>query len=416
MMGTMSFSATIARWTGVPLREQGPALLSSMGHGGTHWVAAVFYILLPFIIRDLNLSFTEAGLLGAIFHGSAFLANFGSGMVVDISGRRVVFLIVSLVSGALALMMFGLSSAFTVLCALTMLIGASNNLWHPPAIALLSQHYPHNRGYALSVHALGANLGDTLAPLAAGVVIASFGWQSAASWSGLPALIIAGIIAWALLPGDRPSPGGPVRSSGMAEYIQGVKLIVRDRAILGLCLMGGFRSMTQNGLYLFLPMYLAIEIGMEPVLMGATMMVLQLGGVIAAPIAGTVSDRIGRRPVILAGLSVTTVILAMLMFVSNDYLFVAGVSLLGFALFAVRPVLHSWMLDLAPPGMAGSVTSLVFGTQSMFSVLMLAIGGPIAGRFGLPAVFYMLAVTVFIANVVVFMLPKGAAKPASLEQ
>ena len=69
-----------------------------------------------------------------------------------------------------------------------------------------------------------------------------------------------------------------------------------------------------------------------------------------------------------------------------------------------------------PPGMAGSVTSLVFGTQSMFSVLMLAIGGPIADRFGLPAVFYMLAVTVFIANVVVFMLPKGPAKPVVLQQ
>jgi sugar phosphate permease len=68
-------------------------------------VAAVFYILLPFITRDLDLSYTEAGLLGAVFHGSAFLANFGSGMVVDISGRRVVFLIVSLVSGALALIM-----------------------------------------------------------------------------------------------------------------------------------------------------------------------------------------------------------------------------------------------------------------------------------------------------------------------
>ncbi|GIS91203.1 MAG: hypothetical protein CM1200mP20_12440 [Pseudomonadota bacterium] len=33
----------------------------------------------------------------------------------------------------------------------------------------------------------------------------------------------------------------------------------------------------------------------------------------------------------------------------NDLIIVATVSVLGFALFAVRPVIHSWMMDLAPP-------------------------------------------------------------------
>jgi len=134
------------------------------------------------------------------------------------------------------------------------------------------------------------------------------------------------------------------------------------------------------------------------------MMVLQLGGVFAAPVAGTVSDRIGRRPVVLAGLSVTTVIIAVLTFINNDLLFVAGVSLLGFALFAVRPVVHSWMMDMAPKELAGSATSLMFGTQSMFSVLMPIIGGLLADRYGLTSVFYMLAFTVLVANGIVYLI------------
>lgn len=409
----MDVSNTITRWTGVAPRAQGPAFLTSIGHGGTHWVAGVFYILLPFITRDLGLSYAQAGLLVATFHGSAFAANFGSGMVVDMSGRRVVFQILSLLMGAFALMAFGLTASFLVLCVLTAFIGASNNLWHPPSIALLSNTYPANRGYALAVHAMGASLGDTVAPVAAGVLIASVGWQSAAGWSGIPALVIAGVIAWLLLPSDRQQSGAAKRGSGFAEYVQGVRLIVRDRAILGLCVMAGFRSMTQNGLYVFLPLYLVHEAGYGPVVMGMAMMMLQLGGVVAGPIAGVVSDRIGRRPVVLAGLSVTTLIIVALTFVENELIYVAGVSLLGFALFAVRPVVHSWMMDLAPTGMAGSATSLMFGTQSLFSVLMPVLGGLVADRFGLTAVFYLLAASVLVSNMLVFLLPRGDARAPS---
>jgi MFS family permease len=144
--------------------------------------------------------------------------------------------------------------------------------------------------------------------------------------------------------------------------------------------------------------------------MGAAMMMLQLGGVVAGPVAGAVSDRIGRRPVVLAGLSVSTVIIVALTFVDNELVYVAGVSLLGFALFAVRPVVHSWMMDLTPPGMAGSATSLMFGTQSLFSVLMPVLGGIVADRFGLTAVFYLLAATVLVSNTLVYLLPRGEVR------
>ena len=163
----LNLSSRIERLTGVAPRAQVPAILMGVGHGGTHWVAATFYILLPFITRDLGLSYAEAGALVSVFHASSFAANFGSGMVVDVTGRRVIFQIASLVMGAVALMAMGLGGGVLVLAGLTLLIGVSNNLWHPPAIAFISQHYPANRGYALSLHALGANLGDTVAPLAA---------------------------------------------------------------------------------------------------------------------------------------------------------------------------------------------------------------------------------------------------------
>ena len=78
----------VQRLTGLPWRRQGPILLVGMGHGATHWLLGTFYILLPFIARHLELNYTEAGLLVAAMHMSAFATNLVSGLAVDVTGRR----------------------------------------------------------------------------------------------------------------------------------------------------------------------------------------------------------------------------------------------------------------------------------------------------------------------------------------
>jgi FSR family fosmidomycin resistance protein-like MFS transporter len=181
--------------------------------------------------------------------------------------------------------------------------------------------------------------------------------------------------------------------------------MARDRAVLGLCLLAAFRSMAQSGMLLFLPLYVADVIGANPVMVGATVMAMHLGGVIVSPIAGVISDRIGRRPVILAGLSASTVAIITLTFLDSTTAFVIGVSVLGFLLFGVRPVIQSWMMDIAPAQMRGSATSLLFGTQSLFSMAMPLIGGVIADTYGLSEVFYAIAVAILLANSAIFLLP-----------
>src|SRR3546814_9824449 len=96
-----------------------------------------------------------------------------------------------------------------------------------------------------------------------------------------------------------------------------MRRVLRNRAVLGLSLMAGFRSMAQNGLLIFLPFYLADVLKVSPVVMGAALMAMHIGGMIAGPIAGTMSDRVGRRPIVLAGLSATTVIILGATFIGN---------------------------------------------------------------------------------------------------
>ena len=400
--------AAIERLTGLEWKNQGTVFLVGLGHAGTHWIIGSIYVLLPFIQRDLQLSYTAVGALFTIFHFSAFGANFCSGLLVDVTGRRVMLMVASLSLGAAAFMAFGWALEMTFLVAMMVLIGGTNNLWHPPAISFLSRLYPNNRGYALSIHAFGASFGDIMAPLAMGVLLVGLTWQSTVKISALPVFILAAVIGVLLIARDSvPSGqnGEKKRGLSLAEYFEGIAILLRDRGVVGLALMAGVRSMAQSGLLLFIPLYLANVLKVGPTLVGIGIAAMQFGGMIAGPIAGTWSDRVGRRPVVLAGLSGSTIVIAALTLAGNEVLFIAGISLLGFMLFAVRPVVHSWMMDLTPPAMAGSATSVMFGSQSLLSGAAPLAGGLIADTWGLAVVFYALAGTMLVANVMVYLLP-----------
>jgi predicted MFS family arabinose efflux permease len=399
----------IERFTGIGWKEQKSALLVGLGHAGTHWIVATLYLILPFVAKDLGLSYSEVGFLVAALHVSSASANFGSGLVVDLTGRKVVFLLLSLLIGGSAFSVFALGPSFPVLVLMVVFIGGSTNLWHPAAISFLSQLYPAHKGYALSLHVLGASLADSLAPLVAGFLIAALAWQGTAALGAVPAFLAALLTAAVLLRRDRPSDPGSRRVVGFRDYLAGLKELVSDKAILSLCLMSGFRNMTITGLYVFLPLYLADVMGISPIWMGASMTALQVGAIFGTPIAGIASDRMSRRTIMMAGLSFSTVVLLALTVVENNAIFIGGVSMLGFVLFSVRPVIQSWLMDLTPPRVGASATSLLFGIQSTLSTLAPAIGGMMADAWGLRSVFLMLGGTILAANLLTFILPKEDA-------
>ncbi|MBM3951462.1 MAG: MFS transporter [Rhodospirillales bacterium] len=400
-MTTPAFS-TAASALAVP----GPMVLTSLGHCGTHWVAAVMLTVMPFIATDLGLSYTEVGFLLSVFYVSSAAANLPSGIVVDVTGRRVLFQAVALVVGALGLAAFVVAESSVALAAAIAVIGITNMLWHPAAISYLSLVYPARRGYALAIHSLGANLGDALGPFAAGAMLAALSWKTTSFFNAIPVLLSAALIFFLLNRSHATQPAPHVDTGGVRQYLAGMAALLKRRAIWLLALLSGFRSMTQYGLLAFLPLYLTHDLKVGPFWMGLTLAVLQIGGIIAAPIAGALSDRVGRRPIVLMGLGATTVIIAGLTFVTSIPLYVAGVAFLGFFMYALRPVIHGWMMDMAPKELGGSVTSLVFGAQSGLAALMPLIGGALADLYGLISVFYFLAASVLAANVLTLFVPK----------
>lgn len=391
------------------VRDQGPILMLSLGHGATHWIVGTLYILLPLIKDSLGLSYAEAGLFLSVYHMCSFLANFATGLAVDVSGRRVLVQVVALLVGAGAMLAFGISSTYALLCVMIGMMGAANQAWHPGAISYLAHRYSQRRGYALSIHAMGANAGDALGPMIAGILLTWMTWGHAALISAAPSIIMAVVLIVALLPSEKPEfrEGATM---GFREYFSGYAALLKDRAVMGLAATAAFRTMAQVGLFAFLPLYIVDVMQKSTVYMGTALMVIQVGGLLASPIAGMWSDRIGRRPIVFGALALSSAVIVALTFVSNATAYVMGISLLGFFLFSIRPVVQSWMMDMVPPRFTGSATSLMFGTQAILGALAPIVGGLIADRYGLVNVFYFLAALMLFANVLVVMIPKDAER------
>ena len=399
----MALSASIQRWTGLPWSQQGPALMVGVGHGATHWVAATFYLLLPWIKETLQISYTNAGILVAVFHLASFLANFASGALTDITGKRVLIQSGSLTLGALALGGTSLAWSIIPLALMIAIIGATNNAWHPAAISFLSERYPDNRGYALAVHALGANVGDSIAPLMVGAVLGMLSWQDTALVSTVPVFVVAFWI-WTVLSRHETISPAETKETRKVPYLSELKIMFRQFELLGLSMMSGFRAAAQVGLLMFVPLYLTDVLEAGPMMTGVGFSLMQLGGVLSSPVAGAWSDRIGRWPIVVGGLALSTLVIAFLAIAGSQILFVSGIAFLGFVLYGVRPVVHSWALDLTSKTMGGTVISLVFGTQSLFSIGIPVLSGMVADLFGLQRVFWLLAGLILVSNLIAFLL------------
>ncbi len=260
----MTVSSAVERLTGLPLREQPPVVLVGLGHSGVHWINGTIFLLLPFITRDLGMTYAEAGLLVTFFFAASAVANLGSGPLIDVTGRRVLYQVVALLMGAAGLSGLGGPGYYLLLVGLMMVMGASNTLWHPAAISFLSRRFPENRGYSLSIHTLGANIGEAVAPVAAGGLLLVVSWRETAMVAALPVIAIALLIALTLRSGNGGGERKARDSVGVGEYLPGLLKLLRDKTVIGISLMSGFRAMMQNGVLVFLPLYLANDLEFGP--------------------------------------------------------------------------------------------------------------------------------------------------------
>ena len=391
--------------------------LITLGHTLTHWYPATFYLLLPLIGNDLGLSYSQIGSILTCQFVAGALSNVPGGIVVDAVPRKGLLMATSLCWVGAPYLLMGFTHSYWTLLGCAALVGMGNNLWHPTAIPLLAHYFPERRGLVVSLHGMGGNVGDALAPLAAGFLLASLNWRSVVIVNLVPGIAMAGAILFCVgglrMTGEAGEATEPVHAgewrksilSAAAAALVDLRDLLKNKTLVLLSTSSAFRSMTQSALLTFIPLYLARNMGYPPEWVGGCMFALQAAGFAMTPVAGHFSDRVGRQRIIVSSMAMTVVVLLAMAFAGGSSAFVILVAFLGFFLFAVRSVLQAWLLDVTPANRGGTSIGILFATQSLGAALGPLIGGLLADRYGLNSVFYFLASTIVVANFFVLFTP-----------
>jgi MFS transporter, FSR family, fosmidomycin resistance protein len=395
-------------------RDDGPMLGISVGHACTHWYPGGFTVMLPFFAADLGLTLFQVGILIGLRSITSTLINLPGGMIVDMIGKRGLVMGCAIAWAGIPYLFLGLTTNFFIIATLMGIVGVGNLLYHPAALSSLSELYPSRRGFATAMHQLGASFGDTVSPLAIGLALTFLTWREITLLNVVPGLVMS-LIFWLAMRNVALKSVTIAERRTVRDYFNGARALFVDPDMIKIALLGGARAMTQAGLSTFLPIYLASVAGLSAALIGTYMAVVQGAGIISGPLSGGLSDRIGRRPLIAAGMISTSVLLLVLMALRVEWLFILVLALIGFFLYSTSPVLNAWALDIAPPHLGGTSIGILFASQSLLGGIAPVVGGYIADTYGIEAAFYFIAATVLVANLMIVTIrdDRGAAKPVS---
>jgi MFS family permease len=281
---------------------------------------------------------------------------------------------------------------------------------HPVGNGLLAEQFPpERRGFAISAHISGGNVGTVIVAAFGPLLLATIGWRGTSVLFGIPAAIIAvAILRWVTETGaDRAAAiaQGSVREA--IRTIWSSKTI--RRVYLASVLGGGGRGLGVANLFAVL--YLTHVLGLPQ---GTTD--LMYGGLIVLSVpmplvAGWLSDRLGRRPVILgAYLGGAVGFLAFIAAGSSLLGLWVGIAIMGLFSFAESPQLQGLLADVAAAPIRDAsfalYFTLAFGVGALWVALYGAIIGALGETAGLPIVFGLMAFS-FVAAAIVMWPVRG---------
>ena len=283
---------------------------------------------------------------------------------------------------------------------------------HPVGNGLLAEQFPpERRGFAISAHISGGNVGTVFIALAGPFMLEAFGWRGASVLIGIP----AALCGLAILAFVRETGADRAAAIAQGSVRSAIGVIGRDptvrRIYLASVLGGGGRGLGVANLFalLYLTQVLALPESTTN-LMYAALIVLSVPMPL---VAGWLSDKVGRRPVILGAYVGGAVGFVVFLAAGNSMLGLwIGLAIMGLFSFAESPQLQALLADAVPTALR-DVTfalyfTLAFGVGSLWTAVY---GGVIdvAGEAnGLPIVFVLMAVS-FLAAAVVMWPVRGDA-------
>lgn len=271
------------------------------GHIVIHWFQQLFPIALPFVKTGLGLSGVQVGFLAAGRQFGQGTLNLPAGMLGDALYRhRDMILASSLVMMGVAYLLFGSRGGFWAAFAASVLIGFGTALWHPTAAATLTSKFPQRRATAIAVHGTGATISDSLSPVAQGVLVAAVAWDGVLWWHIVPGVLFGVLVFRGLFGAFRQDVRAPSRTTPFREMMA----LLGNGSFMAISASRGLLTMGRVVILTFLPVYLVTELHFTAEALGVYIFLLHVVGIFSQTPLGYMSDRYGRKPVLVPSMMV----------------------------------------------------------------------------------------------------------------
>ena len=326
--------------------------------------------VLPRFAEELGASTWLIGLIVGASTITGVLIKFPAGTLSDILGRRRMLLLGAAFFAFPPFLYLLVKDPYTLL-ALRFLHGVATAVFSPVASAAVADLFHKERGEKLGWFASAGEMGSAFGPLIGGAVLAAF------ASPGLTAfyytyLIVGGLgvgtllLAWRL-PIGSPHSGTsrpPVANPNVSRwhlFRQGMREVLSNRPILLASSVEAAMFLGVGALLGFLPLYAKHVVRLSDASLGLLIWTPLVMAMVGKPLAGHLSDRMGRKPLILAGLSCCMVILPLIPLTTHVPTLLLEGCVFGLGMAIVTPATNALVADLCKTGNYGSAMG-VFGT------------------------------------------------------
>jgi MFS family permease len=384
----------------------------SLGHGVIHLYDQGFPVLLPTIASSFGLGNTQISVLLALRLAGFGVVNLGGGLVVDMLKRHWgPILTLCMVGAGATFVLTGASPNYGVLLVAGSLGYGPGALWHLPSSASLSQLFPDRRGFAISIHGFGANVGNLIGPLLAVALLSVLGsWRNVMFLYAAPALVM-GVVVWATL--RTVGLGGGDDRRAIRLQIQDTLAIVRDPVVVLLVLAAMLRGIGLDAVFAWSPFYLEETLGKGHLSAGLHFSLLTGMGIVSAPLLGVLSDRFGRKVVLAPGFVLAT-LLSLIVVISGDGVLALVVfALMGLFSFALHQLLQAAVLDVVREGTEATAVGLIFGLNGLLGAASPFLGLLVIDLFGgYGGIYYYAGALTAVASILVIAAPMQRVRPS----
>jgi MFS family permease len=361
-------------------------------------------ILPPIAEQEFHLVARTAILAFIVVFGvSKAVTNYLAGRFADRVGRRRVLVAGWLVAVPVPFMLMW-GPSWTWILAANLLLGISQGFtWSTTVIMKIDLVGPARRGLAMGLNECAGYVALAGAALATGWIAARTGLRPEPFYPGV-AFVAVGLVLSLLLIRDT-SGHVAVESRGVPAPDRAAvgdvfwRTTLTDRNLSAISQAGLVNNLNDGMAWGLFPLVFAAanisldRIGVLAAIYPATWGLVQLG-------TGALSDRIGRKWLIAAGMWIQALAIGLIVLVQTFGWFAVGAVLLGIGTAMVYPTLLAAIGDVALPLWRASAVGVYRWWRDLGYAIGAVLAGLTADAMGLPAAMWLVAGITFLSGVV----------------